>query len=313
MEKQEKKERKILTDNRMATVNKREMSFEGLIGQLENGEDGIYNLIANDKNVIFQPKISISKKDLEDIPFLAQLRESIERWETMLKTASGRDAFIIKKTLIEMRKDQYQIKTAYRKPIVFNKLTRNVAQIRNMPWSESINPITKKIETQGASFLDPNVICFILCNYSRLKEESWDQFQGDMWYIMQSFDELADKALKGQDLYNRIIEYKVDGRSNLEIQEMIQTEFGFTHSLEYISSLWRNKIPKMIASVAVDDWLEWHYMTEERGVWKRCSRCGETKLAHTRFFSINKTSRDGYYSICKKCRNSKKTKGGKEK
>ena len=53
MEKQEKKERKILTDNRMATVNKREMSFEGLIGQLENGEDGIYNLIANDKNVIF--------------------------------------------------------------------------------------------------------------------------------------------------------------------------------------------------------------------------------------------------------------------
>ena len=30
MEKQEKKEKKILTDNRMATVNKRETSFEGL-------------------------------------------------------------------------------------------------------------------------------------------------------------------------------------------------------------------------------------------------------------------------------------------
>ena len=30
MEKQEKKEKKILTDNRMATVNKRECSFEGL-------------------------------------------------------------------------------------------------------------------------------------------------------------------------------------------------------------------------------------------------------------------------------------------
>jgi hypothetical protein len=53
MEKQEKKERKILTDNRMATVNKRETSFEGLVGQLENGEDGIYNLIRNDKNILF--------------------------------------------------------------------------------------------------------------------------------------------------------------------------------------------------------------------------------------------------------------------
>ena len=53
MEKQEKKERKILTENRLMTVNKREISYEGLVSQLENGEDGIYNLVTNDKNVIF--------------------------------------------------------------------------------------------------------------------------------------------------------------------------------------------------------------------------------------------------------------------
>jgi len=67
MEKQERKERNILTENRMTTVNKRETSFEGLVSQFENGEDGIYNLITADKNVIFQPKISITKKDLEEI------------------------------------------------------------------------------------------------------------------------------------------------------------------------------------------------------------------------------------------------------
>jgi hypothetical protein len=50
MEKQEKKEKKILTDNRMTTVNKRETSFEGLVSQLENGEDGIYNLLSENKN-----------------------------------------------------------------------------------------------------------------------------------------------------------------------------------------------------------------------------------------------------------------------
>ena len=49
MEKQEKKEKKILTDNRLMTVNKRETSFEGLVSQFENGEDGIYNLINEDK------------------------------------------------------------------------------------------------------------------------------------------------------------------------------------------------------------------------------------------------------------------------
>ena len=53
MEKQEKKEKAILTENRLATVNKRECSFEGLVSQLENGEDGIYNLINESKQTIF--------------------------------------------------------------------------------------------------------------------------------------------------------------------------------------------------------------------------------------------------------------------
>ena len=103
MEKQEKKEKKIITENRMATVNKRETSFEGLVSQLENGEDGIYNLITNDKQQIFQPKVSITKQDLEDIQPLRQLREAIKFWEEKAKTATGRDALIIKKTSIGLR------------------------------------------------------------------------------------------------------------------------------------------------------------------------------------------------------------------
>ena len=70
MEKQERKERKILTDNRMTTVNKRETSFEGLVSQFENGKDEIYSLINEDKNMIFYPKVTITKKDLEEIPLL---------------------------------------------------------------------------------------------------------------------------------------------------------------------------------------------------------------------------------------------------
>ena len=50
MTKEEKKERKILTDNRMVTINKRETSYEGLAEKFENGEDGIYGMISNDKN-----------------------------------------------------------------------------------------------------------------------------------------------------------------------------------------------------------------------------------------------------------------------
>ena len=43
----------------------------------------------------------------------------------------------------------------------------------------------------------------------------------------------------------------------------------------------------------------------EKGKYKTCTRCGQIKLAHNKYFSKNKTSKDGFYSICKCCRNSK--------
>ena len=122
---------------------------------------------------------------------------------------------------------------------------------------------------------------------------------------MEDFDNIAKIALKPYPLYDRIAEYKIDGLQNIEIQEKIEAEFGIKHSLEYISSLWRNKIPKLIASAAEDDLLDWYYFHEKKGEYKKCSRCGQIKLAHNKYFSKNRTSKDGFYSICKECRNSK--------
>ena len=303
MEKQEKKERKLLTENRMATVNKRETSFEGLVSQLENGEDGIYGMISNDKNQIFQPKVMITKKDVEEIPGLVQLREAIKMWEQKLKTASGRDAFIIKTAIIELRKDQYILKETYRKPIISKNITRS----RHFIPLESDFSFDDEgyVVPEGVSLCDPKVVSAILCNYSLMKQESWGEFEKDLWYLMEEFDEVADAALKDYPLYDRICEYKVDGLQNIDIQEKIQMEFGIKHSVEYISSLWRNKIPKLIASEAEDRLLNWYFMNEMKGKYKKCSRCGEIKLAHNKYFSKNKTSKDGFYSICKCCRNSK--------
>ena len=120
---------------------------------------------------------------------------------------------------------------------------------------------------------------------------------------MYDFDILLDKALKDYPLYRKLVDCKVEGLSNEEIREILQKEFNTTHTVEYISSLWRNKIPKMIAAVAEDEFLQWYYLNIERGTYKRCSCCGQIKLAHNKYFSKNKTSKDGFYSLCKKCRN----------
>ena len=303
MEKQERKERKLLTDNRMATVNKRETSFEGLVSQLENGEDGIYNMITNNKNVIFQPKVVITKADVEEIPGMKELREAIKMWEARLKTASGRDAYIIKSTIIELRKDQYSLKNSYRRPIVLTKITHSKNHI---PLNDDFSfDDDGYVVPEGVSFCNPKVCSAILCNYTDLKNSGEGVFDKDTYYMMYDFDQVLEAALADFPLYRRIVDHKIDGLQNVDIQKELEEEFGIKHSLEYISSLWRNKIPKLIASEAEDRLLDWYFLNEMKGKYKRCSRCGQIKLAHNKYFSKNKTSKDGFYSICKSCRNAK--------
>lgn len=307
MDKEERKRKKILTDNRMITVNKRETSFEGLVGKLENGEDGIYNMIANDKNIIFTPKISITQEDIETIPPLKELRKAIEEVEAAEKRATGKKKFLLKKQLIEMRQDQYIIKNSYKQPIY---CVNGIKSFAKLDLSENIT-IDEKGDVHTdclISIFNPKHISLLLCNYSKLKEEVYSKFTSDAYYMMQDLDNLIEATLaENYPMYYDLLIYKIDGKSNLEIQDLLEIDYGIKHSVEYISSLWRNKIPKLIAEKAKEEYLVWHYTEKEVGKWKRCSRCKCIKLAHNKFFSKNSTSKDGYYSICKTCRNKKPT------
>jgi hypothetical protein len=89
--------------------------------------------------------------------------------------------------------------------------------------------------------------------------------------------------------------YKIDGLSNKEILEKIKKDHEVTYSIEYLSALWRKKIPKIIAETAKEEWIVWYYTMKEKGKWKRCSRCHQIKLAHHYFFTKNRTSKDGWY------------------
>lgn len=305
MDKEERKKKIILTDNRMVTVNKRETSFEGLVGKFENGEDGIYNMIANDKNIIFTPKVTITQKDIDEIPELKQLRDAIVEVEKAEKVAKGKRKFMLKKQLIEMRQDQYVIRNAYRKPIYCINAIKSFSKL---DLSEKIT-IDEKGEVHSTalvSLFDPKHVSALLCHYSKLKEDAWSKFASDSYYLMEDLDNLVERTLKDKyPLYYDLLIYKIDGKQNVEIQTLLNRDHGIKHSVEYISSLWRNKIPKLLAEQEQEDYLLWHYTMKEKGKWKRCSRCGEVKLAHNRFFSKNKTSKDGFYSICKECRNKK--------
>ena len=295
MDKEERKKKKILTDNRMVTVNRRETSFQGLAGQLENGEDGIYNMIANDKNIIFMAKVTITEEDIKEIPGLKDLRDAIDSVEKQFKAATGKRKFLLKKQLIEMRQDQYVLKSAYRQPMYMMNVTKSFSKLQ-LDGKITITEDGQVKSTELVSLFDQKHISALLCNYSKLKEDAWSKFSSDSYYLMEDLDNLIERTLKDKyPLYYDLLIYKIDGKQNIEIQELLNEKHGIKHSVEYISSLWRNKIPKLLAEQAQEDYLIWYYTIKERGKWKRCSRCGEVKLAHNRFFSKNKTSKDGFY------------------
>lgn len=294
-----------MTENRMATINKRETSFEGLVSQFENGEDGIYDLInENGRYSIFKPKISITEQDLEDIPELREGLKAIEYWEKVLKTATGKDAYTAKKAIIELRKDQYAIKDAF-KP-----------KTQGSGGSHSKSHISLRGEVyvdkdgncswEGVTLLDPKCICGILCNYEALREKADVSLpSSDLWCLMEDYDNLEKRALADYPIFKTIVWGKTHALQNVQIQKLLEQKHNITYTVEYISSLWRNKIPELIAGVAEEEYLNWYYTHKEEGKFKKCNRCGKVKLAHNKYFSKNKSSKDGWYSICKECRNKK--------
>lgn len=303
--KEEKKARLYLTDNRRITIDRRETSFEGLAEKFENGEDGIYNLITNDKNIFLSQKNTITDEDIARVPGLRELREEIDRIDKASKAATGKKKYLLKKQLIEMRKDQYILKNIFTPQIALAPSARgkNKINLDEHCWLNSKG----EPESDGLiSFFNPKHVSALLCHYSALKFETYGHFQDDFYYLLESFDKLLNRALSAEPLYFDLVELKIANKTNAEIQELLYERHGIRHSVEYISALWRNKIPKIIAEQARKDYIIWHYSNDESSLWKTCSKCGEKKPAHNYFFSKNSSSKDGFYSICKECRNTKK-------
>lgn len=309
MTKEEKKSKKILTDNRMVTINNREDSFQRLAQKFEDcgGEDFLHGMIANDKNIIFAPKFSITEEDIKKVPGLRDLKESIKTIEKQFEKAVGKRKYLLKKQLISMYQNQYILKNSYCQPIYFSNIIKT--------WGNIV--INENVSVNNGEIIDNSIISFfnykhvsvLLNNYSKLKEDAWGNFWSDSYYLMEDLDHLIEKTLKYDypHLYQLLIS-KIDNKKNIEVRQDLIDNCDTQYTVEYISNLWTNKIPKLIAETAKKEYLNWYYTIKEKGKWKRCSKCGQIKLAHSIFFSKNNTSKDGYYSICKECRNKKKVK-----
>lgn len=302
MTKQAKKDRHITTSNRQVTIRRRETSYEELVSKFENGEDGVHNLINPDKNLYLTPKLEITAADIAEVPGLAELRRQIAEIEERAKAATGKTKYLLKKQAIEMRQQQYILKQLWRQPLRASTAIHtcgNAIEISDeVYFDQNGEPTSDAVVT----FFKPEHISAILCNYELLHEGLKHKYNSDFHYLMRDFDKLMAATLGPYPEYLDLVRAKVEGKTNLEIKKMLEIKYNMRHTPEYVTYLWRNKIPKLLSDKAKEDYLIWYYTYVERGDWKRCTCCGEVKLAHPHFFSKNPAGKSGFYSICKICR-----------
>lgn len=302
--KERKEEHPIVTKNREITVSKRQISFEEVVANLENGEDGIYALISNDKNKILDYREPLTDEDFERMPELVGYLTVIERLKHQFKKAKGPKKFSLKKQIIETWQQMYLLKSSHLATPARAKTPSQIKSLAHMNLSENIT-----IDENGypqsdgmISIYNPVHVSILLTYYNQLKNESTEDLQGDMHWLLIDLDSIIETALKDKPILKDLLDWKKTGYTNEEIQFFMNSKYNVQHTGQYFSTLWRNRIPKLLVEEAQKRYLTWYYKNNHTGVWKRCGKCGKMKLAHPLFFSKN-NSKDSYYSICKECRN----------
>lgn len=302
--------RDVTTKNRAVTINKREVSFEETVANLKNGEDGIYAMISNDKNMLLDNRAPITQQDVGSIPGVRENLEVIESLKRQLQTVTGRRKYVIKSQIISKYQELYILKSSY---MGFTSKSRIRFQLSSMALAEIPENVT--MDEDGIPHSDgfitlmkPEHVSFLLKYYSCLKQDSYYELGSDMHWLLIDIEDAATKALlPGHEVLYDLLVMEVDGLSGAEIVREMEVRYGIVHSEQYFSTLWRKKIPRLIAEQVQRDYVTWYYVYEhpELSHWRVCRTCGRCKLAHPFFFHKN-TSRDGFYSKCRECRSKKR-------
>lgn len=300
---QRKEEYPIETTNRAITIDKRQISLEQIMASIETGEDKIYSLINTNKSQFLDLKDKLTEDDRRN-PLLAPLFENIEKYKQQLRTSVGRNRYALKSQIIETYQEIYSIKISQ----------NNSSKIQNpAPAAENFIEIPEHItfDEDGyphsdaiISLLRPDHVSLLLKYYQPLKIQLEGQVHSDLYWILDELDSLIDQTLRQHPVLFDLFYWKTNKYTNEEINAKMKEKYNVEHTDQYWSTLWKQRIPKIIAVKAQENYILWYHTNVVRSEWKKCSKCGEVKLAHPFFFSRN-GSKNKYYSICKKCRTKK--------
>lgn len=153
-------------------------------------------------------------------------------------------------------------------------------------------------------FRNPLHIYELYEEYEELRKQDLLDVNSTTGAILETLDFYRERANLSEE-QAMILNLKILHTPNQTITEEVRKRFGSTHSANYISTIYKQKICGKIAEAA-----ELHYdyykNREIGSAWKKCICCGEFKLKDTREYVRRSRSSDGLSSTCKVCEKKKR-------
>ena len=143
---------------------------------------------------------------------------------------------------------------------------------------------------------DPEHLAQLFLYFEDLQEQEYNQTTLAMLDTLKYYIRFAQLT----DLQLEILNLKIQKQTNQQIQNYINDKYNKSYTINYISTIFRQKIiPSIIEGIKYhQDIIENLFFEEE---FKTCIKCGHTLLIHPHNFVRKARSRDGFNNKCKNC------------
>lgn len=254
-----------------------------------------------------------------------------ENLQTRAQTLDSYHLYLAKKLLLDLRKTQYTLDDFYNPQLQRKELLQstyrggeveegltfdtyiNVLPLGlyqkidrfERPWMVGA-PYTPPQSKFSLDFTNPSQIGIIIKFLEDLEEEATPNCESAIPQLVQTLTYYASHAHLSPE-QSRILQLKIERKSSAQIAELINEEFGTSHTDSYISTIFTQQICEKIAWAA-----QLHKDSfEKRGqprYWKECKDCGAILLKDERNFTKSSRARDGFQCRCKWCEREKRKK-----
>lgn len=182
----------------------------------------------------------------------------------------------------------------YPAPSDFSK--DELAQILHFYWRR------KELCKEGITYFDftnEEHIARVFNNYDLLN----DNVDTDILSNSKQFYDTLNFYIARANLteaQERILHYKIQKRSNEDISKLIEEEFGKAYTINYISTIFRQKIiPSICEAAKIHAEIIENLPYPEN--FKVCKTCGKIMLINTDNFVRKARAADGFSNQCKRC------------